>query len=803
MGRDNEKLYSMYDTFLSISLTSALVIALNHYYNLRVHGLISVGMSILLGVLLHLFNQNRKNGLSYLIPLCFIPVIALILWLRNISPISWFYSFLDWCYIYNGAEELYVSAYGNFLVFSIAFIGSVVLYILMKKLISKIALAAVIIVMLVILAIYEEAIHKLVVGICFFFILTVILEVTGRRYSRRTRRPEKKNTILYLTPICLLIAILSVGMPSNLKPIQWEGVRNLYHNIMEKMDTMLTKWNFVISKDQGEFTIALTGYEENGGKLGFGTLLQSDKVALTLTSIDRNSPVYLIGSVSDRYTGNSWEKSGDKYIQGEQEYILDYIELVYALSRLDSDIIDENMLVDRNIFYITYKDIKTRTLFYPLKSSSYEYSDGDNYPVAQGANILFPKSEGAGTKYKVSFYEINHHGKAFQKMLKDADQFSYEKGNTLDPGRVREVVLNHMNRGNADLVMSTEIYYGILRERAKLIQEGYTELPDSVPERVRRLALDITEDQETTYDKLRAIEAYLWELSYDLDPGNLPEGEDFVDYFLFESHKGYCTSFASAMAIMARAVGIPTRYVEGYVVDYSEKKDISYLIRDKEAHAWAEAYIEGVGWIPFEATPSYNEGHYTPWKEPEGRYNREDITFKYYNKDEKIEPDTTFKPEQKEELSKDKIRGFLSGIIILVVALLNLAIMVSIYYWVISYRYRKAFQRADYSQRMYLIFLRIMAMLQKEGYQLGSQETIKELAERIGSRYQYNEITFSAVSEIYMGYRYGQEQVTKEELEGVEIFHEGLRRKRTEDNGPVKMLLEEFLYLAMRGGAST
>ena len=61
---------------------------------------------------------------------------------------------------------------------------------------------------------------------------------------------------------------------------------------------------------------------------------------------------------------------------------------------------------------------------------------------------------------------------------------------------------------------------------------------------------------------------------------------DFTYYFLFENKQGYCTSFATAMAVLGRAIGIPTRYVEGFVVDYRDYDNRGILVRNSMAHAW-------------------------------------------------------------------------------------------------------------------------------------------------------------------------------------------------------------------------
>jgi len=90
---------------------------------------------------------------------------------------------------------------------------------------------------------------------------------------------------------------------------------------------------------------------------------------------------------------------------------------------------------------------------------------------------------------------------------------------------------------------------------------------------------------------------------YDPDTPATPEGEDFVDYFLTVSHRGYCMHFASAATLMLRTLGVPARYVSGYVADVPASGRA--LVPDSNAHAWVEVYLSGYGWYPVEVTPIY------------------------------------------------------------------------------------------------------------------------------------------------------------------------------------------------------
>ena len=111
------------------------------------------------------------------------------------------------------------------------------------------------------------------------------------------------------------------------------------------------------------------------------------------------------------------------------------------------------------------------------------------------------------------------------------------------------------------------------------------------------------------------IRAYLREnAEYTLNPGKTPSDRDFVEYFINESHKGFCVHFATAAVLMLRRAGIPARYCEGYFVSQSDLDkrfagaDGYRSIRDSSAHAWAEAYYPMTGWQAVECTPFYSEG---------------------------------------------------------------------------------------------------------------------------------------------------------------------------------------------------
>ncbi|MCD6285406.1 MAG: DUF4129 domain-containing protein [Anaerolineae bacterium] len=134
------------------------------------------------------------------------------------------------------------------------------------------------------------------------------------------------------------------------------------------------------------------------------------------------------------------------------------------------------------------------------------------------------------------------------------------------------------------------------------ILSRYLQLPDTVPERVLVLARDLTATEPTPYDRAVAIEQYLRQYEYTLDVPMPGVGDDIADYFLFELQKGYCDYYATSMVVLARAAGLPSRLVIGYVSGTYDPYAARYVVTEADAHAWPEIYFPGYGWIEFEPT---------------------------------------------------------------------------------------------------------------------------------------------------------------------------------------------------------
>ena len=153
----------------------------------------------------------------------------------------------------------------------------------------------------------------------------------------------------------------------------------------------------------------------------------------------------------------------------------------------------------------------------------------------------------------------------------------------------------------------------------------YLQVPDTVPDRVYELTASITAEADTPYDKAKAIETYLRDNFLYTNTPDIDNrvSEDFVDAFLFEVLEGYCDYYSTAMAVMTRIEGIPTRWVKGYApgiisgipdmemgippeIELNPDGAGTYTVRNADAHSWVELYFEGYGWIPFEPTSGFS-----------------------------------------------------------------------------------------------------------------------------------------------------------------------------------------------------
>ncbi|MGO9611499.1 MAG: transglutaminaseTgpA domain-containing protein [Dissulfurispiraceae bacterium] len=140
----------------------------------------------------------------------------------------------------------------------------------------------------------------------------------------------------------------------------------------------------------------------------------------------------------------------------------------------------------------------------------------------------------------------------------------------------------------------------------KIDERHYLQLPDSLSSAIKKLAEELSAHRRPS-DVLTTFLHFLQGGQYKYSLQNLPVSSRPLDDFLFKNKYGNCEYFASAMALMLRSVGIPSRLIGGYKGGFYNKLGSYYIVPQSNAHVWVEAYIEKAGWVRVDPTPASME----------------------------------------------------------------------------------------------------------------------------------------------------------------------------------------------------
>jgi hypothetical protein len=327
-----------------------------------------------------------------------------------------------------------------------------------------------------------------------------------------------------------------------------------------------------------------------------------------------------------------------------------------------------------------------------------------------------------------------------------------------------KIVSSYFTYNLKDISMSINplnpIVMSLLRINANEAYSKYLQLPEALPPRIKSLAKSITDSKDNRYDKVKAIEKYLSNnYKYTLTPNDTPQGRDFVDYFLFDEKKGYCTYYATSMVVMLRSLGIPARYVEGYIVTSGSKKGNEYHVTNEKAHAWVEAYFEGFGWIKFEPTAAYSSN------DGQNNGNANEDEKQKGNKPSWIENQN--KPNTANNILVNQLPdNYNKPLIILAViiiistlGLLFLAALILINF-IKGKKKLKTLTHMDPRESIISVYKLILQHMSILGYNMLDKETPKDYALRMGNFIAATHINLNAVTDVFITARYSKNDIT-------------------------------------------
>ncbi len=307
------------------------------------------------------------------------------------------------------------------------------------------------------------------------------------------------------------------------------------------------------------FSLASTGYQPLGAERLGGPAQPTDDPVMQVRTPQR---ALLRATVKNEYTGLAWADttSGRRYLLVSPRFAALRRDL-FDLNRPEKDALA--LLPGARTLEVSMRADSASTLFLTQRFSS---------PKGDGVVSYFsPSSEVFATR-----------------SLQTGDGYTFS-------GRLLDASTEGARRAVLAALDETDPYYPSVRS-------VYMNLPQAVEPEVYQIASAITEGADNPFDRAAALCLYLQRgFAYTLDQAEPPVTRDFVSWFLLEEKRGYCTSFASALAVLARAGGMPARYVEGYAAQ--PDSDGVARVTQQNAHAWTEIYFPGFGWMTFDPTP--------------------------------------------------------------------------------------------------------------------------------------------------------------------------------------------------------
>lgn len=400
---------------------------------------------------------------------------------------------------------------------------------------------------------FVESARPAMVAYWLIWVMIAALTQTGirraawRRAGSRLFEPHAGLILAVSMVLAAAVTVTGVTLPNRFEPVSLESVSQAVANAIPSLEGLR---GAASGASRYRFSLARTGFARDQERLG-GPVRTDDREAMTfrITGDVLPATLYLRGSLDSEYTGLGWrtpEEVRGENTEGDGSKTVPgerFGSLSYSPAAVT----------------LTVQNLRTNTLFAPTGLRRLSVPGGIYLRDTLG-NLTARRPLGREETY--------------QEQLEVAPD-------------------------DAAVLARTKRVSPTSRDMAPFLS-----LPSTLPPRVGELAREVTQGATNPYDQALRVEEYLRGLPYTLDVPAPPAGRDFTDYFLFDLRRGYCTYSSTAMAVMLRTLGIPTRWVQGFAVPVGGRAG-TYMVRNSQAHAWVEAYFSGYGWVAFDPTPRF------------------------------------------------------------------------------------------------------------------------------------------------------------------------------------------------------
>ncbi len=645
---------------------------------------------------------------------------------------------------------------------------------------------------------------------------------------------QQLNTLFKIAvPLILLSLFIMFLLPLNKSAIQVPWLDKIIKE--NNFRVRITKYDF--------FSLANSGFSTGSGELNSKVRLDNTVVL----NIYGGDPMYLKGAVYDIYTGKRWLQSEDDlkltYSDTSNNRVQAIDELFYgtklllipifndmtgydqfyAIPTLLTSMLDNkrspnytlyNPYFESKVMTLIYKDLQTHAMFNPPYSRLVNSSQSKNVFINKDEVFTNEELLVNGQKFSLEYLDVDLENDITQLMVTYSyEGFYYDIGQYLDHFTANLSREQEEEPGN---ILSYEdfepnyIFYknklSDLMEQAQYNIINYTSLPDNISNRTIQLAYALTKDATSNFDKVKNIESYFkYGFTYTLNPMVLPSNDEFVDFFIFESKEGYCSSFATAMAVLVRSIGLPARYVEGYVMPAKTIDDNLYEVRNSNAHSWVEVYFEGVGWISFEPTFAFA---YTQDGSFEGDSTIDDSLYSSNRYSEYLENlgddeyldlyDPTIDESEldipQDEYTIGPIKDDNTSTFNYLILLYIFLSIIFITYLIVRISRWYLYSHIKNNKRFTNRYQHILQTLKRLKYNRLQHQTLREYALVIDGIFSFYDIKFSDITEIYYKMIYSNHKVTAKDCEKFSLFYRDYVKSLKDDVDFLEYLVKRHIF---------
>ncbi len=628
----------------------------------------------------------------------------------------------------------------------------------------RIAFAIGLVLALIIQMFFEINPEPFAFSLCIIYVIMIFSEMLNSGIGKA----DYKKYIVYLWPFLLVFFLVLSGIKPPAEPYDWKGFVNMYERASEFVRELSDR---LFENNEEEYSISTIDFSDESG-FGKNRKGMERRLMEIKSNMYSGDYIFLSGSHFESFDGHEWTQTS-----GIEERAFEALEVMNAAKRNSETKVIRDYCAVRTVD-VRFLTFTTQFTFVPEKPISFTMDESLNPVVFNNGSMLFNEKKGIDTEYKVSFINENRNTEAVVGVLKSGIPFSRE---------ILESDVSNFFKGYED-----RFSYDNYIKYKKNVYEKYLDKGE-YSERVNDFIKDIYEGADNDFERLLLLEKKLRNYEYTLSPREIPSSvkskEDYLDFWLFESGEGYCTHFATAFTLMAREMGIPTRYVQGYRAEVKEVE--ATVVKNNNAHAYAEAYIDGFGFVSFEPTPGYRL--YSTWS-----VSKPNTGLNAGSSDSVSRPagsnDTILQTDEspaKDEVSEEVVIKKHVNLMVFVMIFGVIVWFLAIFFLVSFLHSLRRIKKLEGQAKTYALCRICMRILNYIGCQKSKEETLSEF---YLSQKDNISGTCLAFIDVYERLLYGQDAISEKDFETVNEAYGRLLICLKEEK---KILYPVYLYLCL------